>query len=90
MDCAIVILNWNGRNFLERYIPTLLDCTPADNCFVVVADNGSEDGSVEWLKANHPDIRIIEFDRNWGLPADNVLWPKLRPILMYCLTPMWR
>ena len=66
MDCAIVILNWNGRNYLERYIPTLLDCTTGEHCFVVVADNGSEDGSVEWLKENHPDIRVIEFDRNWG------------------------
>ena len=66
MDCAIVILNWNGRDYLERYIPTLLDCTTDERCFVVVADNGSEDGSVEWLKENHPDIRVIEFDRNWG------------------------
>ncbi|MBR0533517.1 MAG: glycosyltransferase family 2 protein [Bacteroidales bacterium] len=66
MDTAIVILNWNGLHFLKRFLPVLEDCTPKENFFLVVADNGSIDGSVEWLKAEHPDVQLIEFDRNYG------------------------
>ena len=70
MDVAIVILNWNGRSLMERFIPVLLKNTPQPterlNCFVVVADNASTDGSVEWLEANYPQIDTIVFDKNYG------------------------
>lgn len=72
MSVAVVVLNWNGRHFLEEFIPLLLERTkgmvPGGNMYLYVADNGSQDGSVEWLERNYPDgeIRIIRFDRNWG------------------------
>ena len=66
MDTAIVILNWNGLHFMKRFLPVLEACTPKENFFLVVADNGSTDGSVEWLKAEHPNVQLIEFDRNYG------------------------
>ena len=66
MDAAIVILNWNGRNFLEKFLPSLVATTPKDNFFLVVADNGSTDDSCQWLKANYPNIQLIEFDQNYG------------------------
>lgn len=61
---AVVILNWNGKNWLERFLPTVLEhSTGAD---VVVADNASTDGSVDWLRAWHPAVRVIEMARNTG------------------------
>lgn len=46
MKVAVVILNWNGKSFLERYLPSVLSACP-DFADVIVADNGSEDGSLE-------------------------------------------
>ncbi|MDR2466086.1 MAG: glycosyltransferase family 2 protein [Prevotellaceae bacterium] len=64
---AVVILNWNGLHFLERFLPGLLaDTGGAEDVLVAVADNGSTDGSVEWLKATCPEAALIEFDRNYG------------------------
>lgn len=66
---AIVILNWNGKHFLERFLPSLLisiDYIETFMPFIVIADNNSEDGSVEWLKEDYPDIEVITLDRNWG------------------------
>lgn len=61
---AVVILNWNGKNWLERFLPTVLEhSTGAD---VIVADNASNDGSVEWLRAHHSAVRVIAMDRNTG------------------------
>lgn len=71
MKTAIVILNWNGKRYLERFLPGLVESighgtgTSADNQ-VIIADNASEDGSIEWIRKNFPQIRIIEFDRNYG------------------------
>lgn len=66
MDTAVVILNWNGLPMLQTYLPTLLARTTCPGAFIVVADNGSTDGSVEWLSGNHPEIRLIRLDRNYG------------------------
>ena len=70
MDVAIVLLNWNGRSLMERFVPLLIENTPKPterlNCFVVVADNASTDGSLEWLDANFPQIDTIAFDKNYG------------------------
>ena len=66
MDTAVVILNWNGLSMLQAYLPTLIARTTCPGAFIVVADNGSTDGSVEWLADNHPEIRLIRFDRNYG------------------------
>ena len=66
MDIAVVILNWNGLNMLQTYLPTLIERTPHPGAFIVVADNGSTDGSVAWLQAEHPEIRTLCFDKNYG------------------------
>lgn len=66
MDTAVVILNWNGLPMLQAYLPTLVARTTGPGSFIVVADNGSTDGSVAWLKENWPSIRLLCFDRNYG------------------------
>lgn len=62
---AIVILNWNGKKMMEQYLPNVL-LNSREHAVVYVADNASTDGSVEWLKAHHPDVRVIELEKNWG------------------------
>ena len=63
---AVVILNWNGRKLLERFLPTLLMHTPANLAEIIIADNGSTDDSIAFLATHHPQIRRIAFDRNHG------------------------
>jgi len=63
---AIVILNWNGLNFLEEFLPKVIENSVVDHTEIFVVDNGSTDGSVEYLKTMMPAIRIIDFDKNHG------------------------
>ncbi len=61
---AVVILNYNGRHFLEKFLPKVVAHSVGAD--VVVADNASTDGSVEYLQINFPQVQLIEFDRNHG------------------------
>lgn len=61
---AIVILNYNGRGFLNQFLPTVLQY--ADNHPVYIADNGSTDDSLIVLRANFPTVRLIELATNGG------------------------
>ena len=63
---AVVILNWNGLDLMKEFLPSICAHTPTDIADVVVADNGSTDGSVEWLKRNHPDVVLLEMEENHG------------------------
>lgn len=62
---SVVILNWNGRHHLERYLQSVVAHTTGD-AEVVVVDNGSTDDSVAWLKRNYPDVRVVCLDKNYG------------------------
>ena len=63
---AVVILNWNGKKYLEMFFRTIVERTEKPGIEVIVADNGSTDDSVDWLKENFPSTRLILFDRNYG------------------------
>ena len=63
---AVVILNWNGRKFLEQFLPGVVVNTLSPETSVIVADNGSEDDSVQWVTENHPEVQVIKLDRNYG------------------------
>ena len=60
----IVILNWNGRDYLERFLPSLVSRTPGAG--IVVADNGSTDDSVRFLERSYPQVELLRLDRNYG------------------------
>ena len=62
---SIVILNYNGRKYLELFLPSVLASTYA-NKEVIVADNGSSDDSILFLKENFPHVRIILLPLNIG------------------------
>ena len=61
---AVVILNWNGLQHLQHYLPSVVATTP--DADIVVADNGSTDGSVEWLRTEMPSVKLVLLDRNYG------------------------
>ena len=62
---AVVILNWNGLNYLQTYLPSVL-ASVYPNLEIVVGDNGSEDGSVEFLHANFPQVKTVLNNQNYG------------------------
>ena len=61
---AVVILNWNGRKYLEQFLPSVL--TYSAGASLVVADNASTDDSISFLQANYPSVSIIPFAENYG------------------------
>ncbi len=63
---AVVILNWNGRALLERYLPAVTANTNADVADVYVADNGSSDDSLSFIRQHFPTVKIIELGQNYG------------------------
>jgi GT2 family glycosyltransferase len=62
---AVVILNWNGKHFLEKFLPSVL-ASSYKNCRVIVADNASSDDSVAFLKQYYPSVKIIINPENGG------------------------
>jgi len=63
---SIVILNWNGKNFLEQFLPVLVQHSQLPGVEIVVADNNSSDDSMEFLTRQHPEIRTIQLEENYG------------------------
>ena len=63
---AVVILNWNGQDFLEKFLPGVIENSSGEGTEIVVVDNGSTDGSLEVLKKLQPAIRVIGLDSNHG------------------------
>lgn len=63
---AVVILNYNGRKFLEQFLPNVIaNCDPT-LAEVVVADNASTDDSVAFMRERFPEVRLIENGSNGG------------------------
>ncbi|GHU67149.1 glycosyl transferase [Bacteroidia bacterium] len=63
---AIVILNWNGKTLLEQFLPALVKHTPPSETDIIVADNGSTDDSVAFLRNHYPQIGLLIFPKNYG------------------------
>lgn len=65
-ETAIVILNWNTKDYLQQFLPGLIEHSQQPGVEIVVADNGSNDGSVQFLEKNFPKVRLIRLDKNYG------------------------
>lgn len=63
MDILIIIVNYNGKELLEKSLPSIVKYTDADIC---VVDNNSTDNSVSFLKDNYPNINVVESEENLG------------------------
>lgn len=66
IEVAIAILNWNGKSFLERFLQILIDNTDKKIAEIIIIDNNSSDDSIIYLEKNHPEIRTIILDKNYG------------------------
>jgi len=66
VKCAIVILNWNGIEFLKKFLPGVLSHSSGADINIYIADNGSEDGSAEYIAENFSVVKLIRFDKNSG------------------------
>lgn len=64
MQTAIVILNWNGKSWLKKFLPTVIQ--HSENANIYVIDNASKDDSVHYLKTEFPTVRIILNKENYG------------------------
>lgn len=68
---SIVIPNWNGKHFLAGCLDSIRKQTHK-SIETIIVDNGSQDGSVDFLKANYPEVKLITFQVNTGFsPAVN-------------------
>ncbi len=65
-DVAVVILNWNGVEFLTRFLPPLIRFTDPNLAEIWVADNGSADASLDLLKREFPGVKVLELGHNYG------------------------
>ena len=63
---SVVILNWNGVEMLQKFLPKVVEYSKGKGVEVCVADNGSTDESVSWVQANCPDVRLIVLGKNYG------------------------
>src|SRR3954462_7651360 len=61
---SVVIPNWNGRDLLEKYLPSVVEAMGGNE--IIVVDNGSTDGSAEFLRAAFPSVRVLALPKNLG------------------------
>lgn len=66
LKVAIVILNWNGRDYLEKFLPDVVKTSDMEGVKVFVADNNSNDDSLTLLKSKFPGVDRIALDKNYG------------------------
>lgn len=63
---AIVLLNWNGKGLLEKFLPSVIKHSHDTDVKIIVADNGSTDDSIGFLKTNFPEITVLDLKENYG------------------------
>jgi GT2 family glycosyltransferase len=66
MKLSIVILNWNGSRFLQKFLPSVIRYSFYDWVEIVVADNGSSDNSKEVVEKEFPSVRYLQLEKNYG------------------------
>ncbi|MEM7657727.1 MAG: glycosyltransferase family 2 protein [Bacteroidota bacterium] len=67
---TVLILNWNGRNWLEQFLPSVQAST-YPNLHILLADNGSSDDSIAWTQEHFPNVEIAALKENWGFAEGN-------------------
>lgn len=69
---SVIILNYNGRGYLDRGIQSALALDyPPDSVETILCDNGSGDGSVDYVRTRYPAVRVVALDANYGFAEGN-------------------
>lgn len=91
---AIVILNWNGRHWLELFLPGVVEYSPEADIYII--DNGSTDDSNSFLEQHFPEVKIVKLPENLGFTGGYNEGLKYIDTEFYCLlnsdvevTPGW-
>ncbi len=63
---AIVVINYNGKNLLKKFLPSLVKYSDIKISDIFIVDNNSDDGSVDFIKKNYSSVKIIQNDKNYG------------------------
>jgi O-antigen biosynthesis protein len=73
MKLSVIILNWNGQNLLEECLPSVVEALKIyqDDSEIIVVDNGSSDGSVEFVKTKFINVSVLALDKNYGFGEGN-------------------
>ena len=66
LKIAVVILNWNGQQLLQQFLPSILEHSKVENCTIYIADNASTDDSIAIVKSKFPTVKIIQNIKNGG------------------------
>jgi len=66
LKIAIVILNWNGKDLLAKFLPSIIRYSDSEYCDIYIADNGSTDESIAFIKSNFSTVKIIDNKMNYG------------------------
>lgn len=66
MKAAVIILNWNGEKLLREFLPSVVANTDPALGHIIVADNGSDDGSLKLLAERFPSVEVLAFPENYG------------------------
>lgn len=80
---AVVILNWSGKSWLEKFLPGVI--LHSQNAAIYVIDNASTDDSVEFLKRNFPSVQVIQNQKNYGFAGGYNEGLKSISAEIYCL-----
>jgi len=68
---SIIVLNWNGRKWLEECLSSILKQRLDEEFEVLLVDNGSTDGSVAYVRQEFPHVKVVRLDRNYGFAEGN-------------------
>ncbi len=66
MRVSVVVPTWNGLSLLQAHLPTLLRAEGIEDAQLIVVDDGSTDGTAQWLRENVPQAEVIRLERNGG------------------------
>ncbi|RPJ82531.1 MAG: glycosyltransferase, partial [Acidobacteria bacterium] len=69
-DVSVVTVNWNGKGHLETLLPSVAVLEPRE---IILVDNGSSDGSQEFVRSRYPAVRIVQNETNRGFAQPNNL-----------------
>lgn len=67
---SIIIVTWNALHHLQKFLPSVVRSSYTD-FEIIIANNASEDSTVEWLEEYYPKCKVVTFDRNYGYAAGN-------------------
>src|SRR5271154_1245621 len=64
---SAVIPNWNGKELLEKYLPSVVEAFSSNAANeIIVVDNGSSDGSAEFVRTAFPQVKLVALEKNLG------------------------